>query len=750
MSNFILKTHKPMLATLVSCLVLSACGGGGGSTPANGALPSSLPASAPVVLPATPAAPATPDTPVAESQASSAALITVPSKTTSTTLVAGEKFTDVTVKNPGVAQTRVPFTFGQVFAVGHVPTGQSITGKLADGSNLPLQVDVKARHADGSVRHAVISGMFPSLAANSVNTIGLVQVGAPAAPAATGPTTLLSSGFSASINVTMNGKQYSASADALLRSGSYTTWLSGVQVNEWHVSGPLKAADGSVHPHLAARFAIRNYGSIGKTRVDATVENTWAYEPNPQNYTYDVRMLVGGTTVFEKAGLTHYHHARWRKLAWSGSAPQIDIAHNTAYLIATKALPNYDQSAVVPEAVLNSYATRWTGAITEPMNGGLAVPYMPMTGGRIDIGILPGWASTYLISMDARVKNAMLGTADLAGTWSIHYRDQNTSRPISIVDFPYMAPGSASDTWNPLTQRSEALPTCASVDVCRSAFTDDTAHQPGFAYLPYIVTGDYYYLEELQFWASYSIFNANPQYRDAGKGVMHSEQVRGQAWTMRSLFEAAYITPDSDRLKQHFIGFVGNNLTFYNTDYANNPAANKLGVITHSYAVGYLDWTAIGPWQDDFFTAAMGHGAELGFTEAKKILAYKITFPIGRMTGAGACWISAGMYNLKIRATGDAPFFTTIGEAYAATVTPELRALGCNSPEMAAYLQLKVGEMVGYAFATEGYPSNMQPALAYAADAGGAAGKIAWGVFANRTVKPDYGSYGNQFDIIPR
>ena len=40
---------------------------------------------------------------------------------------------------------------------------------------------------------------------------------------------------------------------------------------------------------------------------------------------------------------------------------------------------------------------------------------------------------------------------------------------------------------------------------------------------------------------------------------------------------------------------------------------------------------------------------------------------------------------------------------------------------MAAALKQKAGDMGGYAAATTGFPSNMQPALAYAADAGGAA-----------------------------
>jgi hypothetical protein len=68
---------------------------------------------------------------------------------------------------------------------------------------------------------------------------------------------------------------------------------------------------------------------------------------------------------------------------------------------------------------------------------------------------------------------------------------------------------------------------------------------------------------------------------------------------------------------------------------------------------------------------------------------------------------------------------------------------------MATALGLKVGEMTGYAGATSGYPANMQPALAYASDASGAAGKAAWNVFMGRNVKPNYGT-APQFAIVPR
>lgn len=71
--------------------------------------------------------------------------------------------TNIIVENlEGKLQTYVPLTFGQVFIQGDVPQGYGIT--LGIGTTvLPSQLDVKALHPDGSVRHGIISAIIPSL-----------------------------------------------------------------------------------------------------------------------------------------------------------------------------------------------------------------------------------------------------------------------------------------------------------------------------------------------------------------------------------------------------------------------------------------------------------------------------------------------------------------------------------------------------------------------------------------------------------
>ena len=305
------------------------------------------------------------------------------------------------------------------------------------------------------------------------------------------------------------------------------------------------------------------------------------------------------------------------------------------------------------------------------------------------------------------------------------------------------------------------------------------------AYLPYLVTGDHFYLEELHFWANFNVLQANPYYRQFDKGLVLWNQVRGQAWALRTLGQAAYVTPDSHPLKSYFTNIVANNLAWYNTTYTKgNP--NALGILDGSgkYAFPAIAYktpagasTGTAPWQDDFFTWSVGHLAELGFAEARPLLAWKAKFPVGRMTTPGHCWVDGAIYALTVRPNATAPLYATLAEAYQASLQgtdaqgqpiPLVNSTGakyvdqaCGSSAQAAWrTQADIdahtprgpwlaGEMTGYASSTAGFPSNMQPALAVSADSGIPQAKAAWTVFMNRSVKPDYGT-APQWAIVPR
>lgn len=664
--------------------------------------------------------------------------------------------TEVAIESTAsVNQTLVPVSFGQAFADGDLAAGTTLTAHTREGTTLPLQVDIKATHPDGSVRHAIVSTILPTLPSGKTETILLTQSPskAPAAEHAISAERLLASGFEAEVRILLDGKIYTADARPSLASGNATTWLTGPIVSEWLMTVPLRNAQGVAHPHLHVRYAIRDYASGHATRIDVSVENDWAYQPAPQNFTYDVLIDIAGKNVYAQNALTHYHHARWRKTFWWQQQPQINIRENSAYLIASKAVPNYDQSVKISEQTLRGIAADWHGSKTEPMGPGIAANEMPTTGGRPDIGLIPGWGVSYLLSMDRRARDVTLGTADLAGSWSIHYRDAKTDRPVSLENYPYMTLlGTPSDTINPQTKKSEIFPPC---HPCNNPNIADAAHAPAFNYLPYLLTGDYYQLEELQFWAMWNSFRSNPGYRGNVLGLVHRAQVRDQAWSLRNIADAAYLTPDHDKLKAPLLHLVENNLRWYNTAYSNNPAANTLGINVDN-AIEYNNGLGIAPWMDDFFTAVVGHMVEQGFSNAQPLLRYKAKFPVSRMTQPNFCWIFGAIYSINVRPTPNAPLFSHIEQTYVPSLqanypaqASRLAELSCGSQAMADELKLHVGEMTGYSPVVTGFPANMQPALAYSVDSGVAGASKAWAIFKQRAQQPDYGN-GPQFAIVPR
>ncbi|WP_431478374.1 hypothetical protein [Massilia eburnea] len=683
------------------------------------------------------------------------------------------------------AQTGLPVTVGHVFAKGDVRPGETIAATFR-GVAIPLQADVKATHADGSMRHAVLTAVLPQLASGETADVALATVPIQAPSGGTGPGTLLASGFQAAVRLNVGGVIYSADAAQLLASKPYKIWLAGPLVDEWQVTGPV-LANGAAHPHLAVRFAIRSYrlpgsGSPGPTRVDVTVENNWAYEPDPKNVTYDAEVVVNNQVVYTKAALNHFHHARWRKVLWSGAEPKVHVKHDIAYLLGTRALPNYDRTVVPSQTGLARMKTDWEAADSGPMAMPLVNKYMPSTGGRPDIGLQHAWAATYLLSMDARARQVTVGLGDLAGSWPVHYRDKNTDQVVSIIEYPYVRDQRiGSDSYNPLTKKHEDMPRCTSTvaGACSTPYTPDSAHQPSFAYLPYLLTGDAYYLDELQFWANWNLVTMNPHYRSLSKGLVKGNQVRGQAWSLRTLGHAAYITPDAHPMKAYFNQVLKDNLDFYNTTFAGS-ATNQLGFIDNtatSYAVAYSGptgpSTGVAPWMDDFFTSTVGHLDEMGFTAAQPILTWKARFPVGRMMASGYCWIDGAVYALMVRPSATSGYFTSFAEAYQATMrnndgSPMVNSTGaryldqpCGSQAQANWRtqvdkDAKVwrspwlaGEMTGYSSSPEGYPSNMQPALAMAAATGIPNAREAWTRFINRSVKPNY-SERPQFAIVPR
>jgi hypothetical protein len=631
----------------------------------------------------------------------------------------------------------VPVTFGAVFAPGDVPAGTSITVTDKSGNAIPTQVDMKAKHKDGSLRHAVVTISVPRLSSGRDTTVnaerGTPVQGAPISLAA------LPSDFDASVDLTVGENHLTVSVKDLLSHAKPEAWLSGPLVSEWWIAAALRDQNGKPDPHLSARFGIRSYGANRPLRIEVDVENDWTWAANPKTFAYDAEIRIGGKSVFTKQNIVQQAHTRWRQILWWSTPADVFVKQDLAYLKKTRVVPNFDTSS--REAGIDQMYKIFNSKNRGPMGPGIISPAMPVTGGRADIGPLPSWTVAYLLTMDPRAAEMTMSAGDLSGGFQSHYRNERTGRPATSEEFPKI-----STHYNYVGRGNGNLPLPDTAGLWKG-FTAESAHEPSLAFIPYLVTGERYYLEELQFWSQWNAWSTAPEYHGYGKGLIGWDQIRGQGWSLRTLAQAAYITPDNDPMKGTLLREMKANAEWYDANYTNNPNAN----IFHVALRATDNAKAVAPWMDDFLTWATQYAVQLGFDEFKAFARWKGYFPVQRMINPDYCYVMATKYYIGVM---EAPhsFFKSWAEAYAGNIPPEDRngrKLECGSDEMAQIFKMKrAGEMAGGGDSPGGYPAQMQPALAAAVDAGVPGAQEAWAKFTSRPVQPR-GGVEPKWAILP-
>ena len=162
----------------------------------------------------------------------------------------------------------------------------------------------------------------------------------------------------------------------------------------------------------------------------------------------------------------------------------------------------------------------------------------------------------------------------------------------------------------------------------------ERAHYPSLAYVPFLLTGDPYYLEEVQFTAQYHLLEYNTQLRRREQGLLAAEQTRGYAWGMRSLFQAALATPDKVPPwllpRSYFSRIVANNLALF-IETQMEDASNPLKANCH-FAIDVRP-DNVAPWQQDILTAVLGWAVGAGFAEWRAPFRWQAQQAVGRAGG---------------------------------------------------------------------------------------------------------------------
>lgn len=504
-------------------------------------------------------------------------------------------------------------TFGQV-----VPQGLAFDGLQV--GNLPTQTDVKNRWPDGSIRFAVVTAKA-LVEGNYDITTGLLNTGSVAQVPQTASVALTISGCTPVPTSCPTGL-YTASLPA----AEAAVWLSGPLVREARSIVRPAAVGGELHPYLRVNFDTRVYRD-GTSRVDVSVENM-LNSPEARTLAYDVEVTVPGATPFAKPNVEHPYLTRWRKVF--STATFATIVPDISPFNLARALPPY--LLIVADAVsdMTSPATSVNYNILGP---GALEPNMPAHSGRQELAPYPDWTARYLVHKNPTQRNFVLANGDLSGSWPVHVReaepgipgaDQSGVGPERIVSldqrptFWYDERGASLGLDHvrgaplPIREYGNTAPMAGSG---QSRLIPDNAHQPSIAYVPYLMTGDLYYAEEMAFWANYGMLRVNPDGGTRGSnGILESQETRGYAWALRNLVDAAAYYPDASPVKGYLSAKVNANLAWlddYATAVAQDPN-NPLKILWLGYR-GSQDAGFIALWEQNYLAFAIDRANKQGF-----------------------------------------------------------------------------------------------------------------------------------------
>ena len=218
-----------------------------------------------------------------------------------------------------------------------------------------------------------------------------------------------------------------------------------------------------------------------------------------------------------------WYRSRWR---WQ-SAPR-PVRHTIAELIAANLIPHYDEALATntPASSVHSYTPMGFAGITTQMGG---------TGERGDIGPMTEWQADYICT--GRNLETVLAQAEACNSFPWWYRDERTDAPIdTFVELKASSYNSSAPDpylfgdWRLNPDNGEAI----------AKIQCDTAHHPNLSYLPFLLTGDPYYLEGLHTIVNFNILS------QPWNGRMFDIYfaIRAHAWALRCAAEAVIATPE--------------------------------------------------------------------------------------------------------------------------------------------------------------------------------------------------------------
>jgi Ca2+-binding RTX toxin-like protein len=579
----------------------------------------------------------------------------------------------LTLENAGTATLGAGVTsFGQLFAQGELPAGTQAIAWIGDAI-VPVQLDVKTTWPDGSIKMAVVSLERPALAAGaSVEVVLAAATTAVPTPAIDLVHAL--EGHAFTVEITPAGGtpvqiDVLAALQSAIAAGTASVWQSGALATEARVEVLLAGSQRLL-------FDVTAYKGGGFS-VDVQFNNDRAMEAAGGRVSYGVTVNLDGQEVAREQ-VDQGQYQNWHRGFSSNGvdggqglgepdAGWLNIRHDVARLSQLGAIADYDLTIAVPEAKLAGYATAMSAeGWGDPLATNGVTQYMPMTGGRADIGYTTQANTVWLLTQDARAAGYALGQAETAGAVPWNFWNDAADTWLNTDAYPRLwtdargGTGTAGlSTSRGLTQQVDGL----------SGWTPDRAHQPDLSYVPYLLTGERWILDNLNAQAAYNVVSTWPDPRgNADDIVVRDAQVRTAAWSLRQIDEAAWIAPDGSAEKAYFTSVSAANWGWLVSQI---PTWTVLQGEAHGWLPGaYGTPGAMAPWQQDYFASTAIAAASRGNQDALTFLEWMSNFLVGRFQAEeqGFGMHDGVAYNLMVRDPATGRVFTSWAEIEAATV----------------------------------------------------------------------------------
>ena len=320
---------------------------------------------------------------------------------------------------------------------------------------------------------------------------------------------------------------------------------------------------------VGAHIRCGGGGAVIKTRNSATSVDVYVYQAASGT------SFSSGSWSIE--GIGHHYATRFmRKLAigtartslvqWGDGSSAITPTTRAAMdaLAASKVFINNDLPfASVTHSTTQLDAMRASDGTIRPLsfrgpNGAVTMgeveTHIGAAGGRIDIGVVPGWAVEGLVKCTAAGRRRVFENAHYFATWQFMLPVRLSGSPANgkLGVMPRL--DDDNWTWNP-AQAGTAMAAPATV---WWPYDSDSAHMPLPFYFAYLMSGDLYWLRCMQRQEACSHLDVNAIYNGAGvNGTVYGDptgavatpggqhQSRGKAWCCAALAHAYIATPDA-------------------------------------------------------------------------------------------------------------------------------------------------------------------------------------------------------------